>query len=100
MMVLSMSLNLCIIELARRQLKQDAKNAVRAKYNKDKVTASMALNAIASGELSPDDIETANKALADGSAKSFTDACAKLLGIGEDALKNADASHIHWDCAR
>lgn len=88
-----------LCSLAKRQLKQDGKNAVRAKYNKDKVSASAVLKAIGAGELSPEDIELATVDMKAGKG-TFTDLCAARLGVGEDALKNADPSHVHWDCAK
>ena len=89
-----------LCSLAGRQLKQDAKNTVRAKYNKDKVSATTVINAIGAGTITPEMQQKAVELMKAGKHKTFTDACAAFLGIGEDALKNADPSHIHWDCAR
>ena len=83
-----------------RQAAQDAMNAVRAKYNKDKVSATTVINAIGAGIITPEMQQQAVEEMNAGKYKTFTDACAAYLGIGEDALKNADSSHIHWDCAR
>lgn len=83
-----------------RQLKQDVKNIVRAKFNKDKVSATTVINAIGSGAITAEMQTKAVEEMRSGKYKTFTDACAAYLGIGEDALKNADAEHIHWDCAR
>ena len=86
--------------LAGRQLKQDAKNAVRGKFNKDKVSASAVVKAIGSGVLTSEDVEMAALDVREGRYKTFTDACAARMGIGEDALENANPEHIHWDCAK
>ena len=87
-----------ICELARRQIKQDAKNQVRAKYNKDKVSATTVINAIGSGDITPEQQAQAVKDMTAGKAKNFTEACARFLGIGEDALKDVKPTHVHWDC--
>jgi len=89
-----------LCSLATRQLKQDVKNAVRAKYNKDKVSATTVINAIGAGTITPEMQQQAVVEMQAGKYKTFTDACAAYLGIGEDALKNADPSHVHWDCAK
>ena len=89
----------CIVKCFVRQLKQDAMNAVRAKYNKDKVSATTVINAIGSGDITAEMQKKAVEEMTAGKYKTFTDACAAYLGIGEDALKNADSKHIHWDCA-
>lgn len=88
-----------IVKCFVRQNKQDAMNAVRAKYNKDKVSASAVLKAIGTGALTPEDIAAATEEMTAGKG-AFTDLCAARLGIGEDALKNADPKHVHWDCAQ
>ena len=88
-----------IVKCFDRQLKQDVKNNVRAKFNKDKVTATMANNAINDGRITPDQIVEATEIMKSGKM-NFTEAITTFLGVGEDALKNADATHIHWDCAR
>lgn len=89
-----------ICELARRQKKQDAKNSVRAKFNRDKVSATAVINAIGTGQITTEmqakAVELMNKS---AGAMNFTEACSRFLGIGEDALKDADPTHIHWDCA-
>jgi len=82
-----------------RQAAQDVMNTVRGKYNKDKVTASTVQNAMNSGELTPDQIKQATDEMVAGKG-NFTECAAAILGLGQDALKNADPSHIHWDCAR
>ena len=90
-----------IVGCFTRQLKQDVKNTVRAKYNKDKVTASAVIKACNSGQVSPEEYAEAWKQTQAGKYKDLTTAiCTLYLGTGEDALKNADPSHKHWDCAR
>jgi hypothetical protein len=89
-----------IVKCFVRQNKQDAMNDVRAKYNKDKVSATTVINAIGSGAITPEMQQKAADEVKSGKYKTFTDACAAYIGVGEDALKNADPEHIHWDCAR
>ena len=89
-----------VVNCFSRQLKQDVKNAVRGKYNKDKVSATTMINAIGAGLITPEQQQQAVLEMNAGKYKTFTDACAAYLGIGEDALKNADPEHIHWDCAK
>ena len=89
-----------IVKCFDRQNKQDVKNIVRGKYNKDKVSAATVINAIGDGRITAEMQQKAVKEVAAGKHKTFTDACATYLGIGEDALKNADPKHIHWNCAR
>lgn len=89
-----------IVKCFDRQIKQDAMNAVRGKFNKDKVSATTVINAIGDGRITAEMQQKAVKEMKAGIHKTFTDACATYLGIGEDALKNADAAHIHWDCAK
>ena len=89
-----------IVACFGRQLKQDSMNAVRGKYNKDKVTASTINRAIGDGTMTTEMIEQANKDFKDGKGKNWTTCAAAIIGFGEDALKNADPEHIHWDCAK
>ncbi len=89
-----------IVACFTRQLKQDVMNAVRAKYSKDKVSATTVINAIGNGTITVEMQQKAVEEMAAGKYKTFTDACAAYLGIGEGALKNADPKHIHWDCAK
>ena len=88
-----------IVACFTRQIKQDAKNLVRAKFNKDKVSATTVINAIGAGLITPEQQQQAVVEMNAGKYKTFTDACAAYLGVGEDALKNIDSEHIHWDCA-
>jgi len=95
-----------IVKCFARQNVQDAMNNVRAKYNKDKVTASAVIKAVNDGLVSPEeyaaawaDVKRENNPT--GKFENLTTAiCTLYLGTGEDALKNADPAHIHWDCAR
>ena len=90
-----------VFALAIRQLKQDVKNAVRAKYNKDNVSATTIINAQASGELTIEMMQAAKKDYDAGKYEhNWTRCCAAQLGLGDDALAKANPSHIHWDCAR
>lgn len=89
-----------IVKCFVRQNAQDAMNMVRAKYNKDKVSATAVINAIGAGLITAEMQTKAVEGMKAGKYKTFTDACATYLGIGEDALKNADSEHIHWDCAK
>ena len=92
-----------ITEFVNRQLITDAENAVRGKYNRDKVNATTVINLIGTGALTPEMQDIANKdwqSDAPGHSKDFTAACAKLLGLGKDALKNANPKQIHWDCVK
>jgi hypothetical protein len=87
--------------LATRQLKQDAKNAVRAKYQRDQVSATTIINAQASGEMTPEMIAAAKADYDAGKYEhNWTRCCAVQLGLGDDALAKADPRHIHWDCIK
>ena len=84
-----------------RQAAQDVMNAVRAKYNKDKVTASTVIKACNNGDVSPEQYQESWDAVGAGTYKDLTTAiCTMWLSLGEDAFKKADPTHIHWDCAR
>ena len=86
---------------AGRQKKQDAKNAVRGKYNKDKVSATTIINAQKTGEMTTEMFIAAKKDYdANKYDHNWTKCCSVQLGIGDDALDKADATHKHWDCAR
>lgn len=90
-----------IVSKFERQNKQDAKNAVRGKFNKDKVSATTIINAQASGELTIEMMASAKKDYDAGKYDhNWTKCCAAQLGLGEDALAHADSTHIHWDCAK
>ena len=80
-----------IYSLADRQLDQDMKNAVRAKFTKDKVKASSVVNALASGEISVEQINEIVRV----KGLTFTDAAASLMGVGKDA--KVEPYKIHWD---
>ena len=89
-----------IVECFERKNIQDAENAVRGKYNKDKVTPTQMYGAIASGQLTPEMQREAWDQVGLGKYKDFTEACCAMIGFGEAALDKANPSHIHWDCAR
>ena len=80
-----------LCSLADRQKDQDGKNAVRAKFTKDKVKASSVVNALAAGEISVEQINEVVRV----KGLSFTDAAASLMGIGKEA--KVEPNKVHWD---
>ena len=85
-----------VLALAVRQYRTDAQNKVRAKLNKDKITFSDITKAIADGRLTSEMMTEANQMWQQpGGPKDFTEAAAKLLGLGKAATPTADT--IHWD---
>ena len=91
-----------ICELACRQLREDSKNAVRPKYNKDKVKPADVLAAIGDGRLTAEMQIKANEMWqeANSAYKNFTEACGKLLGLGAGAIEDVDETQVHWDCVK
>ena len=91
-----------IVELACRQLREDSKNAVRPKYNKDKIKASSVIAAWQDGTLTAEMQAEANKLWQEpnASCKDFTEACGKLLGLGAGAIEDVDETQVHWDCVK
>ena len=81
-----------LFKLADAQLNTSTQNRVRAKYNKDKFSASQTVAAIASGEITTDDIMSTQKQR----NVSFTEAAGILMGVGKNAV--VDSEHVHWDC--
>lgn len=80
-----------IWSLADRQLDQDGKNKVRAKFTKAAVSASAIIKAIAVGELDVLEVQEVEKI----KGISFTKAAASLMGVGEDA--KVEPNKTHWD---
>ena len=90
-----------IVKCFVRQNKSDAMNNVRGKYNKDKVSATTIINAQKTGEMTTEMFIAAKKDYdANKYDHNWTKCCSVQLGIGDDALDKADATHKHWDCAR
>ena len=87
-----------VVKQLERANTTDSMNQVRAKFNKDKVSATTVINAIGSGLITAEQQIEAVADMNSGKAKNFTDACARFLGIGEDALKDVEPTHVHWDC--
>lgn len=85
-----------VLALAVRQYRTDAQNKVRARLNKDKVSASDIVAEIVSGRFTSEMQEEANRMWQQpGGPKDFTAAAAKLLGLGRQATPAADT--IHWE---
>ena len=82
-----------VFSLADRQYDQDQKNAVRAKFTRDVVSASKAIKYLE--QHGADDKGAEVLRLWQVEKLSLTDAVAKVMGIGENA--SADENQIHWD---
>lgn len=80
-----------LCSLAIRQYRQDAKNAVRAKFNKGKVTPAAAMKFM---ESNPDKVAEISRVCVVEKI-SLVEACEKSMGVGENA--KPDAEKIHWD---
>ena len=85
-----------VFVLAKRQLKQDAKNAVRKKFQ-TKLSAGIVNKAIEDGRLVDKDVVSAIQLAKDGKFKNWTEACMVKLGLGVAALDKVDPKKIHWD---
>lgn len=83
-----------IHSLADRQLDQDMKNAVRAKFTKDTFKASSFGKAISNGEIDPKGLAEVTR-IAEQKAITIIAAGAIFLGLGKDA--KVEPEKIHWD---
>jgi len=90
-----------ICNLANRQLRTDAKNLVRPKFSKDKVTPKVIENAINAGTMTEEMLRAAMKDFTDGKYEhNWTNCCAAQLNLGKGALENVNEETIHWDCVK
>lgn len=80
-----------IHSLADRQLDQDNKNAVRAKFTKEAVTASAVVKALAAGTLKDADV----RQVMQSKNLQYIPAANVLMGVGKDA--KIEPKKIHWD---
>jgi hypothetical protein len=81
-----------MFSLAIRQIRQDHANAVRAKFNKDKVSASTVTKEIGTDAKKLIKVSEFMKAHPD---VDFTEAACATLGLGPSA--KPDENRIHWD---
>ena len=83
--------NEAVFSLADRQLDQDSKNKVRAKFTKEAVTASAVIKALSSGTLKSPDVEQVMK----NKNLTYIQAAASLMGVGKEA--KIEPEKVHWD---
>ena len=77
-----------VVKWALRQMREEAKNKVRAKCNRDKVPDSVLLKASYNGEVDMKEIVKLPE-------KDRRKAIIKQLGLGKEA--KPDATEVHWD---
>jgi len=80
-----------VLRLALRQMREEAKNKVRSKFLKEKVSDSVVLKAIVNGEV---DLKAVDK-MAQTESISKRKAVVKMLGLGKES--KPDAKKVHWD---
>lgn len=77
--------------LADRQLDQDNKNAVRAKFTKNAVSAVSVVKALAAGTIKDADVQQVMQSR----NLKYIPAANVLMGVGKDA--KVEPNKIHWD---